>query len=645
MQKTSNLREKIKSLPHKPGVYLFKDASGEVIYVGKAKDLKKRVSQYFQGKDERRQLPFLMREAKGLDYTVVKSELESLFLENTLIKRHYPKYNIDLKDDKNYAFITVDYSSEIPQIGYLRKFDPENKQVRYFGPYSAAHKIKTTLRLLREVFPYCAAKKVSSRPCFYYYLHRCPGVCVGKVSLEEYREQLASIEAFLKGRATELKRRLKRDMARASRRRRFEQAARTRDQMRALELFEERQSVILPKPADWDVVGTATESGFLCVNLFLVRSGKLQDRESFVVELKGQDPKTASDQFLARYYLETSNLPRALYLDTAVEGQGALSELLRSRAGRKVQILVPERGKAKELVDLSRENASEYLDRWLGSRAETADRLARALKDLQVILKLPTLPRRIECFDNSNIQGSNPVSSMVVFEDGKPKKSEYRKFKIKLERETQKEFPLKAAPLRKDTPPSGVPAAGSESPRQAGVPDLWQGLRKPDDFAAMEETLGRRLGRLPGRVPDGQTAWDKPDLIVVDGGKSQLSAALGALKKAGVDIPVVGLAKRIEEVFVPEKAEPITLPHSHPALQLLQRLRDEAHRFGITFHRSLRSKEAVRSALDAVAGVGPKTKKLLKAKFGSVKSIRAASLEELSEVVGPKLAQTLKRSL
>lgn len=645
MEKSSDLREKIKSLPHKPGVYLFKDASGEVIYVGKAKDIKKRVSQYFQGTDERRQLPFLMREARGLDYTVVSSELESLFLENTLIKRHYPKYNIDLKDDKNYAFITVDYSSEIPQIGYLRKFDPGNKQVRYFGPYSAAHKIKTTLRLLREVFPYCAAKKVSGRPCFYYYLHRCPGVCVGKISLTEYRGQLASIEAFLKGRTAELKRRLKQDMAQASRRRRFEQAARTRDQVRALELFEEKQSAILPKPVDWDVVGTATESGHLCVNLFLVRSGKLQGRESFTVELKDQRPEAALDQFLARYYLETSNLPRALYLDTAVEGAGALSELLRSRAGRAVPVLVPERGKARELVALSRENAAEHLDRWLGSRAETADRLNRALKDLQVILKLPELPRRIECFDNSNIQGSNPVSSMVVFEDGKPKKSEYRKFKNKLGGEPQKGFPLKAAPRRGAASPSKVSAAGSEFPQQTTTIDRWGGIQKPDDFAAMKETLLRRFSRLPGHTQGDQAAWDKPDLMVIDGGKGQLSAALEALAGAGADIPVVGLAKRIEEIFVPGKPEPVTLPHSHPALQLLQRLRDEAHRFGITFHRKLRSKEAVRSALDDVAGVGPKTKKLLKGKFGSVKAIRAASLEELAKVVGPKLAQVLKTSL
>ncbi len=600
-----DLKAKLNDVPHEPGIYRFLDASGAVIYVGKAKDLRRRLTQYFSGHDDRPQLPYLMRDAANFDYTVVSSELASAMLENTLIKEHLPKYNIDLKDDKNFAFITLDYGTEIPQLGYARKFDRTKKQVRYFGPYSAAHKIKSTLRLLRRIFPYCAAEKVTSRPCFYYYLHRCPGVCVGKISLADYRTYLEKIETFLRGKTADIQRQLKGEMQRAAAGKRFELAARLRDQFRVIELLEEKQPVILNKPASWDVASVSVLDGFGCVNLFQVRGGKLRDKENFVFDLRAAafpEPRAVLSSFVDRYYLETSNLPRELYVQFEPEDAASLAALLRERAGRIVSVSVPKRGKAAELTGLGAVNAAEHLKQWLGGKASEADRLGRALLDLKDVLDLSKIPRRIECYDNSHIQGSNVVSSMVVFENGAPKKSEYRKFKV-------------------------------------------LGENRNDDFAAMRETLTRRFARLPQKAGDGKPAWPEPDLLVIDGGKGQLGAALEAMKETGVELPAIGLAKRIEEIFLPKKPEPIVLPHSHPALQLLQRLRDEAHRFGITFHRQLRSKQAVQSALDAVPGVGPVVKKKLKAKFGTVAAIRMATVDELAAVVGPKLAQALKEQL
>ena len=732
-QKGNPLQKRVTLFPHQPGCYLFKDAAGLVLYVGKAKDLRKRVSQYF-GQDKRPQLPFLIEDASDIDYIVARSELEALFLENTLIKKHNPKYNIKLKDDKNYAFIAIDYSTQIPQIGYVRKITDANdftpfvnpsaswgsrareqgrgyrlqtnskkrkvsllqpqtsnlKPNSYFGPYSSVKKIRETLDFVRKIFPYCANTEVSGRPCFYYHLHRCPGVCVGAVSLEEYQKSLSRIKLFLNGKTTDIKKELKVSMQQAAESKRFELAARLRDQLRALEILDERQLAQFPTPVDYDFISLATQNHLRCINLFKVRSGKLTDKENFIYndpysqtyknDVKNTPPnlpysrggtgegaalssppkiggarggtsvESATLQtFAEAYYAESTDLPAAIFTQLPPLDVPLLAELLRHRKGKKVTLSVPRRGKAHQLIKLGQVNAEEYLRKSLATDATDSDKLLEALQQLQELLKLPKLPKRIECYDMSNTQGTNPVGSMVVFVDGKPAKGEYRKFKIR----------------SKDT---------------------------PDDFAMMRETLARRLARVERLQVTGEsknldsnlkpttsnlTTWPRPDLIVIDGGKGQLSAALEAQEevmrlpdsaKATTGeqvtdenknsnsnlspltshlptIPMVGLAKRIEEIFLPHNPEPIVLSHDEPALQMLQRLRDEAHRFGITFHRSLRSKQATKSALDTIPGIGPKTKKLLKQKFGTVSAIKKATLEEIEEVVGKAKADIIKKNL
>lgn len=723
------IREQIIHFPHQPGCYLFRDATGSVLYVGKAKDLRKRVSQYF-GQDKRPQLPFLIEDASDIDYIVARTELEALFLENTLIKKHNPKYNIKLKDDKNYAFIAIDYSTQIPQIGYVRKitdasdFTPfvnpsaswgsgkhERKTLKwkvksgqktvkrstnhnptlnsYFGPYSSVKKIRETLDFVRKIFPYCANTEVSSRPCFYYHLHRCPGVCVGAVSLEEYQKSLGRIKLFLNGKTTEIKKELKTSMEYAAGTKRFELAARLRDQLRALELLDERQIAQFPTRVDYDFISLATQNHLRCVNLFKVRGGKLTDKENFIYNvptsfvMPDSDPASRTEQnldsgshsqthlsgmtnasiiqtFAETYYAETTDLPSAVFTQYLLTDPSLVDELLKHRKGKRVTLSVPHRGKAHQLIKLGTVNAEEYLRKTLATDATDADKIHEALKQLQKLLELPQLPKRIECYDMSNTQGTNPVGSMVVFVDGKPAKGEYRKFKIR----------------SKDT---------------------------PDDFTMMRETLARRLAKIPNdelRITN-QTAdlnhpervleskdfktdsstpsetpiarndtvtWPRPDLIVIDGGKGQLSAALEAQEQVHseqlavhsrneqsglstvhyplyTEIPMIGLAKRIEEIFLPHNPEPIVLSHDHPSLQLLQRLRDEAHRFGITFHRSLRSKQATKSALDTIPGIGPKTKKLLKQKFGTIVNIKNTPSEELVSVVGKAKAEIIKKNL
>ena len=615
------LADKITNFPKQPGVYRFLNKDGGVIYIGKAKNLRSRVSQYFQGNDERPQIPFLMAEATDVDYTVVNNELESLYLENTMIKQHRPKYNILLRDDKNYAFIKIDYSTDIPQIGYARRVDekglrvdkinpaPSTPKSKYFGPYTAAYKIRNTLNLVRKIFPFCSAEKVGTRPCFYYYLHRCPGVCIGKISLAEYSLQLKKIEQFLKGDAAKISQELKKEMRFAAKNKKFETAARLRDQLRSLMMLEEKQAVILTKKVDWDIISLIHDQGYSCVNLFKVRAGKLFDKENFVYESAavGISDGTVLQAFLEQYYLESSEAAKEVFVQSPIENQGSILELIKKRFGIKAKIGSPQKGKLKNLIKLGQTNASEYLKNWLNDKAGNLDKINQALDELQKVLKLSERPNRIECYDISNIQGTNPVGSMVVFVKGLPAKSQYRKFKI-------------------------------------------QGKSTPDDFAMMKEMLTRRLLRSNQQsVVSSQQSkasnWELPNLMVIDGGKGQLSTAVETINNSQLTINAIGLAKRIEEIFIPNQSAPIILSHDSEALKLLQRLRDETHRFGITFHRNLRSKQAIKSALDDIFGIGPKTKKLLKAKFGTVANIKKANYEELANIVGPVMAKSLKENL
>lgn len=609
----SDLKLKIASLPKKPGVYIYKNKSGEIIYIGKAKNLNSRVKQYFQGNDERPQIPFLLKELFELDYTVVENELESLYLERTLIQKYLPKYNILLRDDKNFCFIKIDYSTQIPQIQIVRKLEENKSRLPsngYFGPYSAAYKAREILKTVRYIFPYCSSTKISNKPCFYYHLHRCPGVCIGIISPEEYKTHLERIELFLKGDIKTVQTNIEKDMKIAAGKKLFEKAARLRNQLRGLLMIEQKQNVILPKKVSWDIIGFYALEQNTCVNLFKVRAGKLIDKENFIYSINnikdqaGEHKQEILEKFLEDYYLETSDRPDKIYMYKNPENKDLVEKLLITRFNKKTFVLRATQKEPLKLLNLSIQNAEEFLKQNIDQTAAERDKINAALTQLKDVLKLQSFPKRIECYDISNIQGTNAVGSMVVFIDGKPLKSQYRKFKIR-------------------------------------------GKNTPDDFAMMREMLERRLQRIKNYEAGimEKDTWEKPDLIVIDGGKGQLGIAASIIHDSKFIIPAIGLAKRIEEIFLPNNPSPIILNHDQPALQLLQRLRDETHRFGITFHRNLRSKQAIKSALDEISGIGPKTKKLLKQNFGTVASIKKASLEELQNVVGKKLAFSLKQKL
>ncbi len=618
MSQSLKLRNKLKDVPRKPGVYKFLDKDGGVLYVGKAKNLRSRLSQYFSGHDSRPQLPYLMAEAADFDYIIVRTELESLFLENTIIKEYMPQYNIMLRDDKNYAFIKIDYSTTIPQITYARKVevDTAKHRAKFFGPYSSSRKIRQTLDLTRKIFPFCSNTEVGKRPCFYYFLHRCPGVCVGEVTLAEYQQQLDRIILFLSGQTAPIKKELQTQMTKAAKSKKFEQAARLRDQYQAIQILDERQITMFAKKVSWDFVSVFSNDLSAAVNLFKVREGKLKDNEQFIFDnILGFNPEFRTSaiiqKFLENYYAQATDLPSEIYTEVEAVDVGIINQLLKSRSKKSVQISVPTRGPKLKLISLGKVNAEQFLLKWQRNQATNLDAIKETLEALKELLKLPTTPRRIEGYDISNIQGTNPVGSMVVIKDGQPAKGEYRKFKI-------------------------------------------TGKNTPDDFAMMREMLSRRLARA---VRDNQTsatdaaatapkdAWPIPDLLVIDGGKGQLGVAVEVLKKYNLKIPVIGLAKRIEEIFLPHNSTPIVLSHDNPVLQILQRLRDQAHRFGITFHKSLRSKQAIKSALDTIPGIGPKTKKLLKQKIGTVDQIKRAPIEELTKLVGQQKAHLIREAL
>ncbi|HEV8601675.1 MAG TPA: excinuclease ABC subunit UvrC [Patescibacteria group bacterium] len=594
------LAKKLKDLPQKPGVYIFKDAKGLFLYVGKGIKLKNRVSSYFR-KDAREGSPriqYMISQIKDLDYVVTDNEVESLVLENNFIKQIKPKYNVRLRDDKNYLFLKINIKDEIPTIEYDRK--PSDKNARYFGPYTAAISVRDTLRLLRRIFPYCANKKVGSKPCFYYHIGKCPGVCIGKISLSEYRSNyIKKIIQFLEGRQTEILTQLKMQMNGYARSRMFERAARVRDQIFALNRVLERQKLVYPKKIDQDIF-SLHQNGVASVNLFMIREGKLIQKENFILENTKQAlPQEILESFLGRYYLDCATIPKEILLPVKIN-ELEIKKLLQEKTKRQVKILVPVRGPKLKLLNLGEENAKQYLESQSDKQLLEEARLLSSLRELQRVLELKNLPGRIEAYDISNVQGTSPVGSMIVFDFARPKKENYRKFKIN----------------RKQT---------------------------PDDFAMMAEMLQRRFKHAFDE--ERIKRWPMPDLILIDGGKGQLNVAVKVLKLYKLNIPIIGLAKRLEEIFSPGKNLPLTLPKNSQALFLLQKIRDEAHRFAVSYHRLLRSKKSVSSKLDDIPGIGSAKKRLLLQKFGSLAKINSASLGEVANLVGRRLAEKIKASL
>ena len=593
------LRKQMAALPAKPGVYIMRNASGEVIYVGKAARLKDRVRSYFGSPRGLEPKTFALRQQiEDFEYIVTGNAGEALILEATLIKRHQPFFNIRLKDDKRYPYLKVDVQNPWPRVYITRRIEKDG--ARYFGPYASAGSVRETLDLVKKLFPWRSCTKEitgrDARPCLDYYIKRCIAPCTSYCTPEEYREVIDQVLLFLEGKSDDVMRRLREQMELASESLQFERAAMIRDQLKSIERTVERQMISTTREEDADIFGLHIDKDQACVQVFFVRGTHMIGRDNFVLEGASDEiPPTVLSNFLLQYYEGAQYIPRLVCVPGDVEDRETLEELLTEKRGSRVEIRVPERGEKRRLVDLANDNAREALDMLRVKWMADASRTEQALEQLQEELSLPTIPHRIECYDNSNIQGTSAVSSMVVFEDGKPAASQYRRFKVKT-------------------------------------------VEGADDFATMQEVLRRRFKRA-AVVQDAESAdedrWALPDLVIIDGGKGQLSAARQVMQELGVHaIPTVGLAKRFEELFIPDEDDPIALPRGSEALFLVQRIRDEAHRFAITYHRQLRGKTAIKSALDTIPGIGPKRKKALLRKFGSVKGIREADVEEIAATVG-----------
>ncbi len=592
-----------RALPTRPGVYIFRDARGEVIYVGKAASLKNRVRSYFgsphsfEPKTRR-----LVEQIADLDYIVTGTAQEALILEATLVKRHQPHFNVRLKDDKHYPYLKIDLAEAWPRLEITRRVLDDG--ARYFGPFASAGSVRRTLDLVKKLFPWRSCTKTITgadpRPCLDFYIQRCIGPCASLCSREEYDAVIQQVTMFLEGRTEDVVRELRREMQEASDGLQFERAARLRDQVQAIERTTERQIMEVRDRVDMDVFGLAREQQDACVQVFFVRRGNVIGRDNFALDGAGEEPdERVLASFIEQYYQSAAYVPPRVLLPFAVTDQPLIEQWLSERRGKRVTLLVPQRGEKRALVRMAADNAREALQlaraKWL---ADTGKK-RQALEELQEELNLPGLPQRIECYDISNIMGTSAVGSMVVFLDGQPRPPEYRRFRIKT-------------------------VAGA------------------NDFAMMQEVIERRFARAEkgAKADEKPVEYDKsfgamPDLVIVDGGKGQVSAADDAMRNLGVGrIPLVGLAKRLEELFVKDVSEPIVLPRTSQALYLVQRIRDEAHRFAITYHRGLRKKAGMRSALDGVPGVGPKRKRALLRKFGSLKAVRAAAVDDIAATPG-----------
>ena len=621
-----SIREQVDQVPTDPGCYLWKDGSGKVIYVGKAKNLRARMRQYVTLQDDRAKIPLMMQVVRSFDYIVVENEHEALVLERNLIAQYRPYFNVDFKDDKSYPYIAITESDTFPAIKYTR--EKHKKGTRYFGPYTDSYAARQTIETLRKVVPICSATCVEwkrakrllekdpdgaavanlllakkGRPCFDYHVGKGPGVCVGAIDTVSYAKNVRQVENFLRGNRSEIVSELKDQMQEAAADLDFEKAARLKSRLSSLSDLDDRQQVTFPTSVNIDLIGIYREETISAACVFVVREGRTIRSVEFILD-KGLDVSEEElvSGFLKRYYDETADIPAEVNLPIDLLDAEVLSEWLTQKRGHNCVLHHPQRGEKFRLLQMASANARHALMRHMIRTGYADDRTNQALLQLESALALDAPPLRIECFDISTLHGNFTVASMVVFTNGKADKSQYRRFKIRAE------------------------------------------LDEANDFVSMTEVLGRRYS--PERMED-ERFGSRPDLLVVDGGKPQLTAAINQLNELGLDIPVCGLAKSDEEVFVPWDDTPIVLPTGSASLYLIKQVRDESHRFAITFHRELRDKAMTVSILDEIPGVGPKRKKDIMRHFGSFKRLKAASVEDISQVKGVSvnLAETIYKEL
>jgi len=611
MEISDHIRSQVETMPHKVGAYIMRDANDTVIYVGKALDLRNRVRSYFQPSSwENEKVRSIASDVAELEFIVTESELEALILEANLIKQHRPRYNVRLKDDKRYPYIKITWADPYPKVFITRRMEQDGS--RYFGPFTSSAAVHQTLDLLRKSFPYLTCNREitgqDERPCLYYDIKLCLGPCIGAVTQEEYRAMIRGLARFLEGRSEEVLAELQERMQTAAEKLDFERAATLRDQLQSAQHIVERQKVFSSITTDQDVVAFAREEGDACVQVFFIRGGKLLGREYFLLEgTQDEDEREIMAAFLKQFYEEATYVPSEVLLPARIEEVLIIEQWLKNKRGAKVTLRVPRRGQKRELVAMAAENAAETLAALRAQWQADAHKHEQAMAQIQEALDLPKPPTRIECYDISTTQGTQIVGSMVVFVHGVPRKSDYRRFVVR-------------------------------------------GVHGQDDYASMREVLERRFRRWqraitssqPGGIQDGKSWAKLPDLLVVDGGKGQLGVAVEVLQAFDLldMVPVAGLAKQRadkkhpDEIFLPGRPKPILLLRRSQGLFLVQRVRDEAHRFAITHHRKRRRRAGVASQLDSIPGVGPARRKALLKAFGSLDAIRVATVEQLAAVPG-----------
>jgi excinuclease ABC subunit C len=607
----SLISEQLKQLPANPGVYLMKAVNGAIIYVGKASDLHNRVRSYFQASAKLTpKTQQLVTEANELEFFITASEYEALILENNLIKRYRPHYNVRLKDDKTFPYIRIDINEQWPSVSFTRRL--KNDGARYFGPFTSPWSVRQTLKVLEGIFRFRSCNRsidgTDKRPCLKYHLGHCLAPCIGAVNREEYKKAIKQSILFLEGKQEKVITELQQQMKSASESLEYERAARLRDQIQAIKSVIEGQKVAAVVTGEEDVIAFAADKDQAYVQVFFIRGGKLIGRESFVLDgTSAEAPEQIMTSFVKQYYASATYIPPILLLQHTIEDKSAIQEWLKQKRNGAVSIQVPRKGNKKKLLQIVAENASQGLQQMKIKQLAATDVMEIALKEIKEKLSLPRIPERLEGYDISNIQGREAVGSMVVFEKGRPKPYHYRRFRIKT-------------------------------------------VSGANDYAMLQEVLKRRFKRFGNtEIQTTEGDWGiLPDLVLIDGGKGQLNMVQKAMKEIGAEtISLASLAKENEEVFIPGRKTPIILPRNSPGLQLLQRVRDEAHRFAVTYFTKVHKRQTFTSSLDKIPGIGPKRKRALLKQFGSVKGIKDASLSELTRVSGitHNLAERLKESL